>query len=87
MLFENEKRWMLALVERSSLAAGGQVVYFVRIELTGEQQHSVKESRLRPCKKAHKGDRGEGIYHWDGMTDSEDEEWDPMGEVGESVRA
>ena len=22
---------------------------------------------------------GEGIYHWEGMTDDEDEEWDPEG--------
>ncbi len=79
VLLDHEKRWMLAVVERSAMLAGS-VVYFVKTELTHEQQQNVKESRLRKCRKTHKGDVGEGVYHWDGMTDSEDEEWDPMGE-------
>jgi len=53
-----------------------EFVYAVMIEANRETR-SVKEIELRKSRrKSVTGNSGEGIYHWEGMTDDEDEEWD-----------
>ncbi len=56
---------------------GSEVTYSINVSLSGEHPSNVKESALRKCKSRTKVDRGEGIYHWEGMTDDEDDEWNP----------
>lgn len=58
----------------------GEVHYQVQLALSNSREDNVKESQLRKMRKAKsKPNKGEGIYHWEGMTDDEDDEWNPAG--------
>ena len=56
---------------------GSEVTYSINVTLSNERPSNIKESALRKCRSRTKVDKGEGIYHWEGMTDDEDEEWNP----------
>eukprot|EP00750_Incisomonas_marina_P014138 INCI17609.11.p1 GENE.INCI17609.11~~INCI17609.11.p1 ORF type:complete len:5029 (+),score=1065.32 INCI17609.11:298-15384(+) len=78
VLFEYDQRWVSARINSISVVNGDDT-YNVSINLTGERHNNVEEDRLKKS-KSRSTDIGEGIYHWEGMTDSEDDEWDPKGE-------
>ena len=58
----------------------GEVRYQIQLALSNAREENIKETQLRTMRKAkRKPNKGEGIYHWEGMTDDEDEEWNPAG--------
>ena len=78
VLCDYDGRWVSARVCVVH-SAGGDDTYSVSIALTGERLNNIDEDRLKK-QKGKTTNAGEGIFHWDGMTDSEDEDWDPHGE-------
>ena len=76
----DDRRWVAAVINglKEPPNKRGSRTYSVTETLTGNSVPKVGEKRLRRLKHGTKLDPGEGVYHWDGMTDSEDEEWEPI---------